>query len=443
MKANYKTVFPKILNLLRRAKYILVIICILGMNFLGQSTYAELHGAEKQFANDEEQFEWVRKAHNHFFPIHEPKLVTKDYAKHRFSPPPKPGIHPRVYFNPEDVPAIKKRMQTTKLGKAADKAIRAYVKRVLENNEIYDNLAAKKTGKVFEANFKKARWDLALGMMYKGFLCIIDNDSGEGRKLGSALAHFSSIVQLELDDLKRHKDDPLPKLSPQMKEFIPHGWDWQTIQEIIHFNNLALCYDFNHKFMTKKDRSVVRKMISKSSKNIWSHSMGRASLAQANWTPYHWRAAIQALCIEGEEGFDQKVVDATVRSMKQFYTYGVSEAGSLFENLGKGSFGTHYLPPFAKRGYQLLNYTNVKKLVSKFSLHSTQPWGGLFHTYGGHGSTKARIPLSEVSVLKYAYPDDPAIEVVYRNSMNFHITNGATKSVSSHPAYMYDYIYYA
>ncbi|MGB2820014.1 MAG: hypothetical protein WBF17_03475, partial [Phycisphaerae bacterium] len=44
-----------------------------------------------------------------------PGKVAESFARDRFRKPPKPGVHPRVYFNPEDLPDIRRRLRETQV----------------------------------------------------------------------------------------------------------------------------------------------------------------------------------------------------------------------------------------------------------------------------------------------------------------------------------------
>lgn len=47
----------------------------------------------------------------------DPDKLASSYAKDRFKSPPAPGIHPRVCFNPEDVPVIRQRLQQSRIAR--------------------------------------------------------------------------------------------------------------------------------------------------------------------------------------------------------------------------------------------------------------------------------------------------------------------------------------
>jgi hypothetical protein len=52
-----------------------------------------------------------------YFPPVEVKYRLDGLAKDRFKAPPKPLTHPRIFFNPEDVPALRSGLKETTLGR--------------------------------------------------------------------------------------------------------------------------------------------------------------------------------------------------------------------------------------------------------------------------------------------------------------------------------------
>lgn len=45
--------------------------------------------------------------------------IAESFARGRFRPPPKPYVHPRIYFNAEDLPEIRRRLKQTHVGRVS------------------------------------------------------------------------------------------------------------------------------------------------------------------------------------------------------------------------------------------------------------------------------------------------------------------------------------
>jgi len=146
-------------------------------------------------------------------PLHMPLDETgmdKSYIK----APPAPGIHPRVIFNPEDVPLIKDRLQNTKAGQSVKAAIwdhlqqmfagpnakfgKEYASLVAGDQKFidqctlpYNQLKTKYPNESFPTPDPKSDlkgekplpMDRSIGfiMMYEAFRCLIDNDQAGGK----------------------------------------------------------------------------------------------------------------------------------------------------------------------------------------------------------------------------------------------------------------------
>jgi len=96
-------------------------------------------------------------------------------------PVPAPGVHPRVIFNPEDVPVIRNRLAKTQAGRAASAAIRSHILEMLTGPKAkfaadYNALAAGQIVENLDAN-------VPYTMMYEAFRCLIDDDKVGGKKV--------------------------------------------------------------------------------------------------------------------------------------------------------------------------------------------------------------------------------------------------------------------
>ena len=69
--------------------------------------------------------------------------LAASFAADRFKAPPKPGIHPRVYFGPDEIPAIRKRFKDTHVGKLQYHAIRGRLLQVSPKREDWESVPYK------------------------------------------------------------------------------------------------------------------------------------------------------------------------------------------------------------------------------------------------------------------------------------------------------------
>ena len=162
----------------------------------------------------------------------DPDRLAASYAKDRFKSPPPPGVHPRVYFNPEDVPIIRQRLKTSRLARTRWELIRGRLLQISPRREDWEDipysekdveaaapdylrqgrrinrrmgfrgpwvggwvndLAAGKdpeglAGKWHMNTFHSQRQYLMHLLPFEAFRCLIEEDKAGGRRVGAALA---------------------------------------------------------------------------------------------------------------------------------------------------------------------------------------------------------------------------------------------------------------
>ena len=69
-----------------------------------------------------------------------PDKIADSFAKDRFHAPPAPGIHPRVYFNPEDLPAIRKRLTESQIGRVQMQGMRGMLLQIAPTGDAWQQL---------------------------------------------------------------------------------------------------------------------------------------------------------------------------------------------------------------------------------------------------------------------------------------------------------------
>jgi len=102
-------------------------------------------------------------------------------------------------------------------------------------------------------------------------------------------------------------------------------------------------------------------------------------------------------------------------SASKWIALGVFPSGGTWKSLGKNELGAEYLIPLAKRGEMLVASQQAHNHMANFYLQVMQPYGGEWTWFTDHGGSHGGTKFIDVEVLKYAYPDDPAVDFVYRN----------------------------
>ncbi|MEO0460276.1 MAG: hypothetical protein AAF219_05485 [Myxococcota bacterium] len=194
----------------------------------------------------------------------------------------------------------------------------------------------------------------------------------------------------------------------------------ETSNRIAHDVNvdLALAYDFLHRYMTDDQRESVRALIARMVGGRVAYGVGmNAAEVSTNWRTHHDHIVIAALAIEGEEGYDSNVYESNVKKLRLFHSL----------------YGSEQQRHFSRR----LGLFRVWH-----ALHETAPWGegvAFGHSDGKNWATGSG-GSSLYTVFKYVWPDDALVDYLYRQKRLVptrradHRVRGNTVVNSSDPA---------
>ena len=326
----------------------------------------------------------------------------------RFTPPPPPGVHPRILFNPEDLPDLRARLgvnttATTTEGPVLMNTIRTYVAGNLTNGgviwrAVYDDLA---TGDVTSFRASTDQDAIVATLMYECFRCLLENDTTAGAKAGKALAMIANEAYAKM------------VANP--------GADWGSASANLHHEFIGYAYDYCYNFMTDSQRAALRQALAQGTTNKWSVGMDSPPVLNANST--NWVAnncmylLMDALAIEGEPGYDANVLPRLQAAFERWYADGVFPDGALYEGMGKGALYAESLIPLAKRGIYIGANAAARYHVSKFYTQcmETTGYGWTWDEYLGGNNINSKY--ADIPVLKWFFPNDPLIDFAHRNEL--------------------------
>ena len=331
-------------------------------------------------------------------------------AKDRLTPPPAPGIHPRVLFSPEELPALRVRLKNVKPAKMQMDGIRAMLKNDLTGDNakyraVYDAAARGEAKKEIREVF------VACPIIYEAFRCLIDNDEIGGKKAAAALVTLAEADSATLDAAFA-KSGMMPG---------PAGLrDYQNTMGITQVGLLGVGYDCAYNFMSDAQRDAVRKVIAKASAGmtfLGCETIPALPANSSNWITMHERLILLTLAIEGEAGYDPQSLHRAVEGYKRTLSLSLFPSGEMYESMGKGFFCAENLIPVARRGNNLLALKSVRSQMNNYYLHAMDPWGGHFTFFDSLGGRGNNTPKTDLVAIKYMFPSDPAIDFVYRNTV--------------------------
>lgn len=373
----------------------------------------------------------------------DPMKRAKDFASKRFTPPPPPYVHPRIFFGPGELDDIRKRTKTNHLARQKMELLRGRCIQIRPTPAFWEACAKQKRperitdpanpdigilklramgyhgpwigGWVNDlANGKepadlKDTWDLPINktkgrqylmhlMPFEAFRCLIDNDKEGGRRIGKALVTICKLFGRHMDKWQS-------------------GKDWQGFYQLVGSDSIGVTYDWAYPFMSETDRRTVRKFISDITTGLSSigfEHLPAFPAGTSNWNTIHMHLVSLVLAIEGEEGYDPGTYQGCVETMRKWCYVAAGPDGAPYEGYNKSSYATQHLLAMAKRGDDFLGTQWVKNAGKRFHLAVMLPWG-TEHVYETQSGPD--ILPRDFAPFKFAYPDDPIVDIIYGNTV--------------------------
>jgi hypothetical protein len=366
-----------------------------------------------------------------------PDTTAPTFARDRFKPPPAPGVHPRIYFNPEDLPDIRRRLKETHVGRVLMESIRGRLLQVSPKQSDWEGVPYKPKAEDY-ARYRqrglrieprmgyRGPWiggwinDLAAGKVpaeldgtwtkptpaskrqylmhllpFEAFRCLIDEDAAGGRRVGAALATIARCL--------RHTMSTWTVTT-----------NWQAVYQPLGSDSVGLTYDWAHGWMTEDQRAVVRRAIAditRGKQYIGLDHVPGFPGNTSNWNIIHANLLPMVLAIEGEEGYDEAVYRRIVEGLKKWVYVASGPDGAPFEGLTKSNYAPHWLLPLARRGHPFLGSQWSVNHIRRFHLHVMLPWGDDYVFETGIG------PARRMEAFKFAHPADPVVDLVYAETV--------------------------
>ena len=330
-----------------------------------------------------------------------------DLAWSRIAPPPPPNVHPRILFNPDDLPDLRGRLTGgTISGPIIMNNLRNSAAKVTAVGATwraaYDALAAGDAG-LFQPLVD--RKGMVGSLRDECFRALIDDDAAAGAKAGAALATLSEYISTIVP----------PYLSSPTT-------DWRVLQDqgIVYGDAIGWSYDFIYNYMSPSQRDSVRQMLALVTHGMWNIGMDVLPGFNANcsnWIPLTGQnLLVDALAIEGETGADPDLVLRYKAQYDRMLSSFVFSDGAIYEGMGKGWIGTQSFWALAKRGSMSLASPSVRNHIRQFYLHcmETTGYGWTWDEVIGGSSQGAKF--DDVAVAKFVFPTDPIVDFTYRNA---------------------------
>ncbi len=349
----------------------------------------------------------------------------------RLTPPPPPGVHPRILLSPSDLPDLRRRLKETEAGRAMMANLRERTGGSIDKpgtweNDLYNKLAAGDSAgalvilnKGLKPSFPAGHYqpEIAYALVMEAFDAMVSDDKVKGQKVGAALATYASIAQPMLDQaLAQPMNDDVWRAKTEG----PATGSWsdnQGLREIIAYHNLGYAYDFAYNFMTDAQRDQVRSLIAKATAGrVWMGARLPHHFRNWNWCAVGLGQPLLSLAIEGEKGYDPRVYKMGVQIAQDYLTYAITDKGVSTEAVGYTQFGFVWATPFivaaSRRGDMLIANSHLRAMPDWY-LQTLQPYGGEWQSHGDGADVGPAI--WHLMMWRYFYPNDPKIDFLWQN----------------------------
>jgi hypothetical protein len=365
-------------------------------------------------------------------------LDTTGEATDRIKPPPAPFVHPRILFGPEDLSEIRARLAQSKAGKLEMTAIRTNIAHFVTGpNAVFAQdyqrlIDGDETVDAFSGGVQASKLNLTYNLMYEAFRCLIDNDTANGKRVAAAITTLAKIDQRAIDaNIEKARKGRKPGDPDSSNDFrvVAQG----PTQE----GTLGLMYDFAYNWMTPQQQDIVRQACSRASKgmtNLGCQTLYGQTTNSSNWITWSARLIFPTLAIEGEPGYDPSTYARCVYAYRGVVTRGIFAGGEAYEGMGKFFTFNEHMMAMARRGENLLTATHLRDAFHSYFVASLNPWGMADTFYDSLGGTNDHVSrTADILAYKYLFPNDPAVDYVYRNNIKPDYSTFAEPVNTRHP----------
>lgn len=364
------------------------------------------------------------------------RLEGLDRARLGTVPP--PGVHPRILISPDQLPDLRARLRDTHTGRALHATLRQRLDRALRDpaywgGELFRALASGDHATASALVADKKGLPPGIGH-YQPFSTILTlealdsllaEDADRGRAVATAIATYAELVLpgIELELRQPFSDDVWRSAPPPDAK----GWDALGTRTAMGYHQLGYAYDFAHGFMTEPQRASVRRTIATATHGrLWLGARLPAHFRNWNWVAVALGQPLLALAIEGEEGYDPRVVELGVQLARDYLSYGISAQGTSTEAVGYTQFGLVWANPFfvaaQRRGHDLLGHGHHRAMLDWY-LHTLLPERDRWLSAGDGGDSGPAIWT--LAMWRYFFPADPKAAALWRTVVSASPNNAA------------------
>ncbi|MDC7693703.1 hypothetical protein PQU94_05340 [Asticcacaulis sp. DXS10W] len=364
----------------------------------------------------------------------EPVMDLSGFDKTQLYSVPKPGEHPRLLFSRRDIPRIRAQLTASPRAKALwsdllrlaagvetapnDWASRVY--RALAQGDLTAVVALQSDPASPNAKGPpgSTRNTLQILLWARALKALLEDDATVGRETAQAVDTYARFLR--------------PQVRAALASANTENY-WNSTRPVMGDSaTVAFLYDFSQPYMSREQVENVRSLIVEATSRRYGLGMD---------LPPHWRnwnfigmAAmfpLMQLAIEGEPGYEPRIVERGFEVARDYILYGNSENGIGREAMGYHTLGMLHAASFklamANRGRNLFGLVRWRRMFDRWMVWAMQPYGGAWASEGDLGTYPPAAAL--MGLARSLYPKDPCIEQVAAQTPNANKLDGWTEDM--------------
>ena len=352
-------------------------------------------------------------------------------AARPLAPLPPAGVHPRIFFGPQEWPAFKRHLTEGEHAKVMEQITDQQFR---EHEAGLESFAALDLTSPDAATVAKYfRPDESRNILW-GIVtldAVARDDTARKALMARVITNYARIIlaskRLGVAEWKGGTGTALGQTFNVWKndQFdVSVSWAFGS-------SGFPLSYDLLYNDMTQEQRATVRRAIAAATQGRRPFGSGfPKGRAFSNWFGYDGDLAVMLASIEGEEGYDAATYARIAGVLQNYWDISFTPDGACHEdaygpNLGlrAGSLGFLVL---ARHGHDIFSTPKYRNFVHWFA-QELQPYPG-GNMVGGASGNYLAYPTSAV-VAKYVLPDDPVADYVYRYLMGDDYRHGLRQQI--------------
>ncbi len=387
-------------------------------------------GQEKMFDGPEEVFPLTPKSEYDYSGIN-----TKLFG----SKVPAPGVWPRLFFSPEDIPAMRERLKHDKQMQKSFAELEFCLKKSFldpktDDGKVFDQLASGKVDKLTWTKYKHnntiqgqlpSTFDGQKPSVYSSHInynstgltslavyALLSGDDQLGKKVADATYNYYKLIEPMLDEYLKNSDS---EFGFNFDTANGSTTQWRGRHGVVPHMDYFFALDLNGRFFTPEQKEFFRKYIAKATYGVRTNGGDgpRRNWRDINHVTWHLTHLLGLLAIEGLEGCDPEALASGKELVGDFVEWGVNKYGTTFESNGKSGGGMVFqllsMIALARRGDNYFAHPHWRK-YAEGQVQNMSPFSDVAVSSGSWSGGTLNPP--NVMVLHTAYPGNRYAELL-------------------------------